>query len=129
MDDDKDIHGGNMSNGSNGSNGGYGNGVPRLNTPVPNGGETTKVRDIYKNGAELSDGELRSFGTKGNSDGFRVTNGSSNDAMIFVRSQTQGLSEYAPGKHVGYNSRGVEFRIYDRVGYGYTSIRISGSKV
>ena len=77
-------------------------------------------------GAELSDDALRSFGTKGNTSGFRVTKGTHTDAMNFVKSQTNGLTEYAPGKFVGYNSRGTEFRIYQRVLNDYTSIRIKG---
>ncbi len=76
--------------------------------------------------AVLSNDALRQFGEKGNSSGFRVVNGSHNDAMNFVRSQTNGLSEYAPGKFVGYNSNGVSFRIYAQPAKNYTSIRISG---
>ena len=75
---------------------------------------------------ELSDDALRQIGKKGDNSGFRVLNGSHNDAMDFVRSQTKVLSEYAPGKYVGYNSRGIAFRIYDQAAKNYTSIRIAG---
>ena len=82
---------------------------------------------------ELSDDALLNFGEPGRNKGFRVINGSHDDAMNFVRSQTQSLTEYAPGKFVGYNSRGVEFRVYARpvvpAPYtAYTSIRIAGIK-
>ena len=75
---------------------------------------------------ELSDNQLRNFGHKGKTSGYRVTHGSHENAMDFVLTQTNGLIEYSPGKYVGYNSRGVEFRIYPRSGYTYTSIRING---
>ena len=75
---------------------------------------------------ELSDDALRQIGKKGDNSGFRVLSGSHDDAMNFARSQTRGLSEYAPGKYVGYNSRGVAFRIYDQPAKNYTSIRIAG---
>ena len=78
------------------------------------------------NAGELSDDALRNIGTKGRNSGFRVLKGSHDDAMSFVKSQTKGLNEYAPGKYVGYNSRGVSFRIYDQPAKNYTSIRISG---
>ncbi len=83
------------------------------------------------NSIELTDEELRNFGEPGKNSGFRVINGSHEDAMSFVHSQTNGLTEYAPGKYVGYNSRGVEFRIYARSTVPkpytpYTSIRING---
>ena len=77
-------------------------------------------------GRELSKSELRSFGKPGNNQGYRVTEGSHSDAMNFASSQTNGLTEYAPGKFVGYNSQGVEFRVYSRDGYKYSSIRITG---
>lgn len=82
---------------------------------------------------ELSDDALLNFGEAGRNKGFRVINGSHDDAMNFVRSQTQSLVEYAPGKFVGYNSRGVAFRVYARpvvpAPYtAYTSIRITGVK-
>ena len=75
---------------------------------------------------ELSDNQLQNFGHKGKTSGYRVTHGSHENAMDFVLTQTNGLIEYSPGKYVGYNSRGVEFRIYPRSGYTYTSIRING---
>ena len=82
---------------------------------------------------ELSDDALLNFGEAGRNKGFRVINGSHDDAMNFVRSQTKSLVEYAPGKFVGYNSRGVAFRVYARpvvpAPYtAYTSIRITGVK-
>ena len=77
---------------------------------------------------ELSDSELSCYGEPGKNSGFRVVNGSHDDAMGFVQSQTKSLTEYAPGKYVGYNSRGIEFRIYDQVQKSYTSIRINGVK-
>lgn len=77
---------------------------------------------------ELTDEQLRSFGQPGDNNGFRVINGTHDDAINFTESQTQGLTEYAPGKYVGYNSRGVEFRVYPRCGYNYSSIRINGVK-
>lgn len=78
------------------------------------------------NASELSDDALRNIGAKGKNSGFRVLKGSHDDAMSFVRSQTTELNEYAPGKYVGYNSRGIGFRIYDQPTKNYTSIRISG---
>lgn len=75
---------------------------------------------------ELDDDALRSFGDKGENSGFRVTKGSHDEAMDFVRTQTSELTEYAPGKYVGKNSRGVEFRVYPKPLDNYTSIRING---
>ena len=75
---------------------------------------------------ELDDDALRSFGDKGKNSGFRVTKGSHDEAMDFVRTQTSELTEYAPGKYVGKNSRGVEFRVYPKPLDNYTSIRING---
>lgn len=78
------------------------------------------------NSPELSDDELRNYGNKGINSGFRTVNGSHDDAMTFVKSQTGPLKEYAPGKYVGYNSRGIEFRIFPKPLDNYSSIRISG---
>ena len=77
-------------------------------------------------GTELSDDALRNFGTAGKNKGFRVTQGTHNDALNFVRSQTNSLTEYMSGKYVGVNSRGIEFRVYARPVNSYTSIRIKG---
>lgn len=75
---------------------------------------------------ELSDEALRNFGKKGYNSGFRITNGTHDDAMQFVKSQTKTLTEYSPGKYMGQNSRGVVFRVYPKVQNQYTSIRIQG---
>ena len=75
---------------------------------------------------ELSDDQLRSFGRAGKNSGFRVVDGSHNNAMQFVKSQVTGLKEFKPGKFVGYNSRRVEFRVYANYLNNYTSIRING---
>ena len=77
-------------------------------------------------GEELSDDALKQYGEPGKSKGFRVTKGTHDEAMSFARSQTNGLSEYSPGKYYDTNSRGIEFRVYPREGYSYTSIRING---
>ena len=75
---------------------------------------------------ELSDVELKNFGQNGKNSGFRQTLGTHQQTIDFVKSQTNALTEYAPGKFVGYNSRGIEFRIYPKVLNNYTSIRING---
>ena len=82
--------------------------------------------ELAQNTHELTDAELRTFGEPGKNQGFRQVTGTHEDAMDFVISQTKSLTEYAPGKLVGYNSRGVEFRIYARFKVSYTSIRITG---
>ena len=74
---------------------------------------------------ELSDDQLRSFGRAGKNSGFRVVDGSHNNAMQFVKSQVTGLKEFKIGKFVGYNSRRVEFRVYANYLKNYTSIRIN----
>ena len=75
---------------------------------------------------ELTNEELRNFGEAGKNRGFRQVKGSHEQAMDFVRMQTKSLSEYQPGKFVGYNTRGVEFRIFPKYLDNYTSIRIAG---
>ena len=78
------------------------------------------------NTSELSDDALRNIGQPGENSGFRVLNGTHEDAMDFVRSQTTGLTEFAPDKFMGHNSRGVLFTIFPKVLNNYTSIRING---
>ena len=75
---------------------------------------------------ELSDDQLRNFGRAGKNSGFRVIDGSHNNAMQFVKSQVTSLKEFKPGKFVGYNSRGIEFRVYANYLRNYTSIRVNG---
>ena len=82
--------------------------------------------DCGKGVKELSDDQLRHFGRAGKNSGFRVIDGSHDNAMQFVKSQVKGLKEFKPGKFVGYNSRGVEFRVYANHLKNYTSIRING---
>ncbi len=78
---------------------------------------------------ELTDYELRSFGERGHSQGFRQTVGTHDDAMEFFRSQTISYDMIESGKYLGRNSRNIIFVIYDqpatRLG-AYTSIRIYG---
>ena len=89
-------------------------------------GKQLRTEELKKQVRELSDVELKSFGERGKNQGFRQITGTHDDAMKFVQSQTTSLQEFAPGKLVGYNSRGVEFRIFPKPNTSYTSIRITG---
>ena len=82
---------------------------------------------------ELSDDALRNIGRPGKNKGFRVLDGTHDDAMNFVKSQTTNLNEIAPGKFMGTNSRGTIFTVYKQLtpksfSKPYTSIRINGIK-
>jgi len=80
------------------------------------------------NVAELSDDALRNFGQPGKNQGFRVKNGTHNDAMSFARSQTTSLTELStkPGVFSGFNTRGAQFVVRSSPINNYTSIRIYG---
>ena len=96
-------------------------------TTKTSSGQPTYSNSFYNSSqGELSNDQLKNIGSPGKNSGFRQVSGSHQDALSFVEHQTNGLYEYAPGKYVGYNSNGVEFRVYASNCNPYSSIRIHG---